>query len=136
MSQIPMRAVDFTNTLGVNTHIPYTDGGYSNIANVGDDLRYLGISQVRDGISNGANGSAPLSSYIKLAQQGVKFTICLFGGGTVTTARLQAQISLVAQLNTAVPGSVIAVEGANEINNFPLTYNGVGGLQGTVNLQR
>jgi hypothetical protein len=133
MSQIPMRTADFINTLGVNTHIPYTDGGYANIANIDSDLAYLGVSQVRDAISNGANGSAPLSSYIKLAQEGVKFT-CFVGAST--TANLAAPLALIATLNTTVPGSVIAVEGPNEINNFAFTYNGVGGLQGAVNFQK
>jgi len=35
-----------------------------------------------------------------------------------------------------VPGSVVAVEGSNKINNAPITFNGVGGLQGALDLQR
>jgi hypothetical protein len=136
MTGTTLRSADFLNTLGVNTHIPYTDGGYANITNIDADLKYLGITEVRDTISNGYAGSAPLSSYITLAKEGVKFTICLFGGGAITTASLTAQLALVAALNKAVPGSVIAVEGANEINNFPITYNGVGGLAGAVALQK
>jgi hypothetical protein len=132
----PMRADDFLNTIGVNTHIPYTDGGYANIGNVTADLAYLGVNQVRDTISNGYAGSAPLSSYVTLAQQGIQFTILSFSGGAQTAATLQAQLSLITQLQRAVPGSVIAIEGANEINNFAISYNGVGGLQGAINLQR
>jgi hypothetical protein len=132
MSDPVMRASDFLGTLGVNTHIPYTDGGYANIGNVIADMAYLGINETRDAISNGASGSAPLSSYIEVAQSGVKFTICL---NATTTADLKANLALVAQLNQAVPGSVIAVEGPNEINNSPVTYNGVSGLQGALNLQ-
>jgi Ca-dependent carbohydrate-binding module xylan-binding len=135
MAQAPARTADFITTLGVNTHIPYTDGGYANIPNVIADIQYLGLSQIRDTITDGADGSAPLSSYIALAQKGIQFTICLFVGGDQATADLTAQLSLVSQLEKAVPGSVLAVEGANEINNFPITYNGVGGLQGAVNLQ-
>ncbi|MBS0558673.1 MAG: hypothetical protein JSR21_01320 [Proteobacteria bacterium] len=131
-----MRTADFINTIGVNTHIPYTDGGYANIANVEADLAYLGVSNVRDTISNGYAGSAPLSSYIALAQQGIKFTIFPFGGGALTTSNIQGQLSLINQLEQAVPGSIVAVEGANEINNFPMTYNGVGGIQGAINLQK
>jgi hypothetical protein len=131
----PMRSSDFLGTLGVNTHIPYTDGGYANIANIAADLNYLGIHSVRDGISTGVNGSAPFSSYVTLAQEGVKFTVLQFAGGSITSASLQSAVSLAAQLNTAVPGSVVAVEGPNEINNAPITYNGVGGLQGAINLQ-
>ncbi len=35
-----------------------------------------------------------------------------------------------------MPGSVVAVEGSNKINNAPITFNGVGGLQGALDLQR
>jgi hypothetical protein len=131
-----LRAADFIASIGVNTHIPYTDGGYANIANVEADIAYLGIDYVRDGITNGANGSAPFSSYLALAEQGVKFTFCIAGGGAITTASMKATLSLIAQLNTDVPGSVEAVEGVNEINNSLATFNGVGGLQGAVNLQK
>ena len=129
-------ASGFLDTIGVNTHIAYTDGGYANVANVEADLAYLGITNVRDGISNGAAGSAPLSSYIALAKDGIKFTFLIGAGGAVTTASLQAQLALIDQVNKAVPGSVVAVEGTNEINNAPVTFNGVGGLQGAVAMQQ
>jgi hypothetical protein len=132
MSTTVMRASAFIDTLGVNTHIPYTDGGYANIPNVISDIKYLGVDQVRDAISNGSGGSAPLSSYITVAKAGVHFTFCL---NSSTTAGLQAEVALVDQVNEAVPGSVTAVEGPNEINNFPVTYNGVSGLQGALNMQ-
>ncbi len=131
-----LRSSSFISGIGVDTHIPYTDGGYANLANVSADLSYLGVSQLRDGISNGQNGSAGLSSFITLAQQGAKFTFVAAGGGAITTASLQAEFSLYDQLAQAVPGSIVAIEGANEINNFPITYNGVGGLQGAINLQQ
>ena len=35
------RVQDFLNTVGVNTHLSYTDGGYANVANVVKDLKYL-----------------------------------------------------------------------------------------------
>ena len=129
----PMRASGFLSTLGVVTHIPYTDGGYVNLGNVVADLHYLGITQVRDSLSDGSNGSAPLSSDIYLAQQGIKFTTIV---ETSTTAGLNYALSLIDQVNEAVPGSITAVEGPNEINNFPLTFNGVSGLQGAINLQK
>ena len=129
----PMRASGFLSTLGVVTHIPYTDGGYVNLGNVVADLHYLGITQVRNSLSDGSNGSAPLSSDIYLAQQGIKFTTIV---ETSTTAGLNYALSLIDQVNAAVPGSITAVEGPNEINNFPLTFNGVSGLQGAINLQK
>ena len=126
----------FLGTLGVDTHIAYTDGGYADLANVEADLAYLGITNVRDGISDGAGGSAPLSSYIALAREGIQFTFVIGAGGAVNTASLQAQLALIDQVNEAVPGSVVAVEGTNEINNAPITFNGMGGLQGAVAMQQ
>ncbi len=132
---VPIRAVDFLNGIGIDTHIAYTDGGYANLSNVQSDIAYLGITELRDGISNGENGSAPLSSYIQLAKAGEKFTFVV-GGGTSTTASIQYTLATIEQLAAAVPGSVKAIEGPNEINNQTLTFNGVGGLQGAVALQR
>jgi len=136
LSQHTIQAAGFINSLGVGMHIAYTDGGYASLSNDSADLAYLGLNNVRDGVSDGENGSAPLSSYITLAQQGIKFTCVVAGGGALTTASLQAELGLYDQINKAVPGSIVAVEGSNEINNAPITFNGVGGLQGALDLQR
>jgi len=130
-----LKAAALIASFGVDTHIPYTDGGYANLNTIAADLAYLGVWNVRDGISQGIGGSAPLSSYIWLANKGVKFTFLTGSGGTWTDATLQGFLGLVDQVNEAVPGSVVAVEGPNEINNFPMTFDGVGGLQGAVNCQ-
>jgi len=136
LSQDTIQAAGFINSLGVGMHIAYTDGGYASLSNDSADLAYLGLNNVRDGVSDGENGSAPLSSYITLAQQGIKFTCVVAGGGALTTASLQAELGLYDQINEAVPGSIVAIEGSNEINNAPITFNGVGGLQGALDLQR
>jgi len=136
LSKHTIQASSFLDSIGVCMHIPYTDGGYADLSHDAADLAYLGVRNVRDGVSDGANGSAPLSSFITLAQKGVKFTFVVAGGGAITTASLQAELKLYDQINKAVPGSVVAVEGSNEINNAPITFNGVAGLQGAVDLQR
>lgn len=122
----------FLSGVGVDTHIPYTDGGYAKIATVISDLNYLGINQVRDGISNGVHGAAPLSSFVTLAKAGIHFT---FVTKAASSAELASTIALDDQLQTAVPGAIVALEGPNEINNAPVVFNGVGGLQGALNLQ-
>ena len=124
-------------SLGADTELPFTDGGYANIANVAADLAYLGFDNVRDGITDGEQGSAALSTYITLAQEGIKFTFAIAAGGNQTTATLQAKLNLIDQVNEAVPGSIVAVEGANEINNLPITFNGeTDDLQAAVDLQQ
>ena len=136
MGTTTITAADFIDGMGVDTHIPYTDGGYANIGKVIDDLHYLGISNIRDGITDGGGGSASLSSYVALAQAGIKFTIVGNDVDNPTPASIASAIGLIDRLNTAVPGSVVAVEGANEVNNWPVTYEGQTGLAGAVALQR
>ena len=80
--------------------------------------------------------AASVSSFITLAQQGVTFTIAVVDDSVHDLASLDARLALVARLVQAVPGSVIAIEGANEVNNWPVTYNGVSGLQGALALQQ
>lgn len=130
------RTTDFLNTLGVQTHIAYLDGGYAQIGTIAAELKRLGIRHIRDGISDGPNGAAPLSSYIALARQGFTFTILAPDASVVDTASLNARLALIQRLVEAVPGSVTAIEGANEINNWPVTFNGVGGLSGAIAMQK
>ena len=126
-------ASSFLSGIGVNTHLRYTDGGYANVSNVISDLKYLGVTQVRDQVSDGSAGSAPISTYVAVAKAGVEFTFNVNAG---SSAGLQYQLSMVDQVAKAVVGSVVGVEGPNEINNFAVNYNGVSGLQGALNLQR
>nr|WP_240161031.1 calcium-binding protein [Burkholderia sp. Ax-1719] len=116
----------FIDTLGVNTHINYTDGAYANLRNVADDLTWLGIHHVRD---ETPGGTVPLSSYAFLAQRGARFN--LFLHSPIPTA-----VELSAQLNTAVPGSVAAIEGLNEVDNFPVPYKGLTGTAAGLAVQR
>ncbi len=92
---IPLSAAAFLGTMGVCTHIPYTDGGYAKIQNVIEDLQYLGIKNVRDGLSNGQNGSAPLTSFEQIAVSGVHFTLVGIEGNAQTTSTLQASLALI-----------------------------------------
>ncbi|WP_246024975.1 calcium-binding protein [Paraburkholderia dinghuensis] len=121
-----MPADTFIDTLAVNTHVNYTDGAYANVRNVADDLAWLGIHQVRDATPG---ASAPFSSYVYLAQHGVKFDFLM--GGNIT-----ASIEQATKLNTAVRGSVTAIEGFNEIDNFPVVYDGLKGAAAGLAAQR
>jgi hypothetical protein len=126
----PMTAATFLDTIGVDAHTSTGQGNYWNIPEVVADLKYLGVSNVRDG----DNGS--LANLITMAQAGIKFDFLMAGGGAITTAHIQGEFTVINEVSQAVPGSVAAVEGANEINNFPITYNGVGGMQGAIDLQK
>src|SRR3954454_23321823 len=82
----------FLSGIGVDTHIAYTDGGYANVANIVNYLKYLGVDQIRDGISNGLNGSASLQAYFSIAQAGNHFT---FVAPASTSAELSATLGLI-----------------------------------------
>lgn len=119
-------AANFLDRLSVNTHMAYTDGRYSNVEAVLNDLDYLGIRHVRDGISDGARGSAPIETYIAMAFHGIRWTFLVAAGGEQSETSLKATLSLIETVARAVPRSVSAVEGTNEINNAPVTWNGSG----------
>jgi hypothetical protein len=121
-----MPADAFIETLAVITHVNYTDGAYVNVRKVADDLAWLGIHYVRD-YSTGT--APPFSSYVYLAQRGVKFNF-LMG------SHIAESVGQPAKLNAAVPGSVAAIEGSNEINNWPVSYHGLTGAAAGLAQQR
>ena len=94
----------FLSSLGVNTHV---DQGYDPEAYV-RPLQYLGVRAVRD---SGRN----LPGLLMLHQQ-VGIRIDLLGSDV---------IGLTAAAKTlAAADALLAIEGPNEPNNFPITYNG------------
>jgi len=121
MSTQPVRAAQFLGSIGVNVHVEYTDGAYANASNVIADLAYLGINQVRDANLNPANQGQ--SAYGALAAAGITFDLIVGGGRPL--AESMASIDAFVQ---AHPGAVEAVEGPNEVNNWPITYNGLSGV--------
>ncbi|WP_158930077.1 hypothetical protein [Acidisphaera sp. S103] len=124
-----MDASAFIQTIGVNTHVNTGANGYGNTTNVLSDLSYLGIDNVRDG----EDGS--LATLETMAAAGIKFDFLLAGGGTYVPSVITGELSVIDEVEASTAGSVYAVEGANEINNFPITYNGVGGQTGAVDMQ-
>jgi hypothetical protein len=126
-----VRAASFINSIGVCTHLSYTDGGYRNTGNVIKDLQYLGVSNVRDSLQNASH----LAAFQTVAASGVRFTLTV-GGGAQTPASLAGVVSLAGAVNMARPGSVVAMEGANEIDHWPVTYNGLRGIDAALAMQR
>ena len=105
----PRRAAEFASTLGVNVHIEYTDGTYRDLAHVMACLDYIGVHAVRDAAPNPSNQGQ--GGYIALAKAGIKFD--LFVNGEPIAPAVQR----IARLRRDVPGSVISIEGINEVNN-------------------
>jgi hypothetical protein len=119
-----LSASSFLSSIGINVHMDYTDGAYASEPNVAADLAYLGIASVRDGLPTDT-ASIPVQNQItalnELAADGIKFDL------VVTNTNVQTQIDAANALEASSPGSIIALEGPNEINNWPVTYDGLTG---------
>jgi Ca2+-binding RTX toxin-like protein len=116
---IAATAVDFVDSIGVNTHVAYIGSPYSNVSVVENALNYLGVKYVRD-----LNPSSyVLSDYETLAADGIQFDLIISNTGTVD---LPTDIAQLATFEAADPGSIVSIEGPNELNAAynDVTFNG------------
>ena len=117
MTVTPIRAADFIATLGVNAHLNDPNSSYAT-SDVLGQLTYLGINNVRT--SDYSNTQLP--RYLALGAAGIKFD-------AITVIAPQNPINLaseIADLNQIAP-YLRSVEGPNEINTDPVSYNGLTG---------
>nr|AWM05836.1 hypothetical protein CIT39_04775 [Bradyrhizobium symbiodeficiens] len=115
-------ASSFTGSIGVNTHVAYSWGGYNNLALVEDDLKYLGVTKLRDGLATSPQSQPVMQG---LAADGYKFDFIV--SSNLPAAGSAGLAQYLAQLDSFVkahPGSLIAVEGLNEANTQAFSYNG------------
>ncbi|WP_267360819.1 MULTISPECIES: carbohydrate-binding domain-containing protein [unclassified Methylobacterium] len=119
-AQSAVRVADVIGKVGVNSHINYTDGQYANINQDLSDIQYLGLTNLRDAAPNPA--LAGQDNLAAAALAGMKFDFIVQGSLNPVDAVKQIHAFVVAH-----PGSVTAIEGPNEVNNFPVTYHGVTG---------
>ncbi|HTR15958.1 MAG TPA: hypothetical protein VMI52_02860 [Acetobacteraceae bacterium] len=140
------RAADFVDALGVNIHTTYIDTSYGEVnpnvppgspgslqpdpTKIENALAYLGIDRVRDTAPD--INSWTLSMYETEAAAGMKFDFVI-PGGTVDLPGVMAGIDDIA---SKYPGSVVAVEGPNEVNGWPVTYDGQTGMAAAAALQK
>ncbi|MEO7277819.1 MAG: Ig-like domain-containing protein [Sphingomicrobium sp.] len=116
-------ATDFTQSLGVVTHI---DSGWSQWTDAPlllNELSYLGITTVRDG----SPFEYALPTMITLAQAGVHFDLLeanVYSFDQPGQMNAALEVSRAHLLEAAVPGSVIAFEGSNEYTTNSYLLNG------------
>lgn len=119
-----MRAADFVDTLGINTHIG--SNPYNDPALIRSMLTYLGINNVRQ---SSPTDAAALANMQTLGQLGAKIDLIINGGGPVDLGGAMATVDQLAPyLN--------AVEGVNEAQIWPISYKGLGGVDAAVALQK
>ncbi len=122
-----LSAQGLAERIGVNTHLPYTDGKYADVEKVLADLRYLGVRRVRDWSPNPTGQGQ--QSYERVAQQGATFDM-LFRDWNVGQG-----LSWLRSFQDRHPAAIAAVEGPNEVNNEPVQYIGLKGTPAAVHLQ-
>jgi hypothetical protein len=127
-TQTAIRAATFDQSVGVQVHLRYSDSKYWNTANVIADLKYLGITQVRDTVWNVGNGAntAEQAHYAAVASAGIHFDML------VESSAINSSLALLDSLMKTNPGAITSIEGPNEVNNAPVTYNGQTGVAGAV----
>ena len=111
------RAAEVHDSVGVNVHLEYTDGGYRDLKAVQACLNYLGLQRLRDAAPSPRNQGQ--AAYAALAQAGFKFD--LFVNGEPIAPALER----LAALRRRYPSSIESLEGPNEINNHAhFSYEG------------
>lgn len=132
----PMRAADFIAMQGVNLHISQGSSNYKKMDMIKADMAYLGIVNVRDSL-NPFWANPPYNYYTELAKAGLKWNYISAVGGTRSPETIATFLANVSKVEAAAPGSTLAVEGPNEINNFALTWapTGAKGLPAALDFQ-
>ncbi len=107
---LPLR--DFLNSIGACTHIAQ---GIDNPTNVAECLAYAGIRNIRDDAST---SEPTVRGWIYIHKRcGAKVCLLPVNGDVERTLAMDEAL--------AAEGALLAVEGPNEPNNFPVKYHGV-----------
>lgn len=109
----------------MNIHAHYFDTPYGDVGKIVEALDYLGIKRVRDTFVPWGR-----DRYLALAKAGVRFNVFLGREKPIPDF-----LALVKDVQAQVPGSVVSLEGGNESNFWPLTFNGRTDLNASVEAQ-
>jgi hypothetical protein len=128
-----MSASKLLQMIGVNVHMRYTDGAYANSNRILQDLKYVGIGHIRDQMpGTGSQADMQARDALRLmALSSIKLNLIYSSGWQPSSAT-----ELLRNLEKAASGSVAFVEGYNEINNFPVVYEGRSGAEGAATGQK
>ncbi len=111
----------FVQSLGINTHVPFPGTPYyDHTQNVLSALQYLGISTVRDQPPAFTTDPNTVETNNTLAAAGIKFDVVLVGSNGPVD--ITDTLTTTAAFKQSYPGSIAAIEGPNEINTAPITY--------------
>jgi len=112
----PLRATDFVASIGVNVHLASVNSS-ARASQTLSAFDYLGVSLVRSPLTSGMLQQGSVAD--RLAAAGVRFDV-LLGGFRPLADSLGTANAFAASHAEAVR----AIEGPNEINNWPITFAG------------
>jgi trimeric autotransporter adhesin len=131
--QTILSASSFVGSIGVNTHVGYAWDSYNNLALVEDNLKYLGVTKLRDGLTNIPSAQPVIDG---LAADGYKFDLVVPTSLPAKgSAALQQYLTSVEHFAAAHPGSIVALEGLNEINIQAFSYKGSSTVEAAAQFQ-
>lgn len=113
-----IRAAEFLQSIGVNVHL--NGYGVAKAVDISAALKYLGIGNIRTGANADMLEEGGLIG--RLAADGFDFDIIL--PGRLSPVSTVSALAAFAQVH---PDSLSAIEGPNEVNNFPFQYDGLDG---------
>jgi hypothetical protein len=120
--QTILSANAFVGSIGVNSHAGFSWGGYDNLSMMIDNLEYLGITRLRDGLAASPEARPVLDG---LAAAGYDFDFLVPSSlPALGSAGLQQYLVTLEQFQANHPGSIVALEGLNEANIQHFSYNG------------
>jgi hypothetical protein len=126
IDQTILSASSFVGSIGVNTHAGYAWDSYNNLALMVDDLKYLGVTTLRDSLAASPAAQPVLDG---LANAGFKFDFIVPSNiPAAGSAGLQQYLASVDSFEATHPGSIVALEGLNEANVQPFSYNGASSI--------
>jgi hypothetical protein len=115
----------FLQTLGINTHLSYPGTPYyGQPQSVITALQYLGINTIRDQPPAYTSDPTTAAANDAVAAAGVQFDALLLSNGPVD---ITDTLATTATFEQTYPGSIAAIEGPNEVNGTPVTYEGITG---------
>jgi hypothetical protein len=108
----------FLGSIGVNHHLGASGTVYANPDLELRELSYLGVTLVRDQVPT----QADLPAFRHLAARGIKFNLITSPAGAEVARSLPEDIGNAGLLADMQRGSVVAIEGPNELNGGQTIY--------------
>src|SRR6266567_7965015 len=132
-NQTVLSASGFVNSIGVNAHAGFAWTDYNNLALMADDLKYLGVTHLRDSTATSPAAQPVIDG---LAAAGYKFDFVVSSAlpGQGATG-LQNYLASLDKFVASHPGSISAIEGLNEANIQHFSYNGSSSLSAAAQFQ-